>query len=374
VCNGALRALRDAAAAAEGLALPDGGGAAPGAARAVVRLRAAARVAGNAQAWREAAGLRRAAAALREALARAPPAPSAPRGAGGARAPPRVHASVATATATGRWCFSDPPLQGLPRGTPPGVTPLRAALVAPPGALLLAADYRAAELRVLAHFSSDGALLGALGGGGDVFEALARELLALPPGAAVGASERGAAKALAYGILYGMGDCALGAALGLLPHAAAARRAAFHACFPGMRAYIATLAAAGAAAGEVRTLAGRRRAVAAPQLRREGAAAAADPGRAARQAVNFVMQGSVADLAAVAAASAVVALPAGAARLVLVVHDELVFEVAVAGLGEAAGVVRDAMLAAGEALGMRAPLAVRLTAGPNYGALEELRL
>lgn len=358
VCDDALTALMEADAAAAALPAAPPGGAGAGA-RARASLRAAADLARRAQLWREAAAHGRGAAALRGALQR-----RGARGDGGG-APPRAYASVGVASATGRWVFSDPPLQCLPRCAPAGCAPLRAALAAPPGALLLAADYRAAELRVLAHFCGDAALLRALEGGGDVFDGVARGLLDLPSAAAVGAADRRAAKALAYGILYGMGDSALGRALSVPPAAAAARRADFHARFPGVRAFTAALAERGAAAGEVRTLAGRRRLVG-------GGGDGGD--RSARQAVNSVMQGSVADLTAVACARAVGALAGCGARLALVVHDELVFEVPVPRLGEVAAAVRRAMLAAGEELGMRAPLAVRLTAGANYGALEELRL
>lgn len=298
----------------------------------------------------------------------------------------RVHGTFHhTRAATGRLIMDNPNLQTLPRplefnvgATPPdgpaqrrqNVCNMRAGVVAPPGRVLLSADYCQLELRMLAHLSKDPVLIERLRDGQrDPFACLAAAWLNIHPPAQVTFDDRNRAKKLAYAIIYGMGRAATARELGLKGPGAeneAGRLAdSFLAALPRLRGWIEQVKVGCRNTGQIRTLAGR--------LRRLGTRGE-DHARVDRQAVNSVCQGSAADVAKLAMVAAVEAVTAlgdgrGVARLVLQIHDEFLFEVDVGELRRVAAAVRGAMESVVQ---LAVPLRVRLAAGRSWGELEEL--
>jgi DNA polymerase theta len=288
-----------------------------------------------------------------------------------------------TMSVTGRLSMDVPNLTTVPKptafplpGGPPGGAPagaeyvhrcaLRRALRAPPGCLLLSADFRQLELRMVAHHSGCAALAAALSAR-DPFEAMAAHWRGLPPGTPVAPADRADAKQLVYALLYGSGAGVVARALGEHDETRARRMAdAFQARFPGVRAWAAAVRA-GAARGRCPpSLAGRTRPLAGGRGR----------GAPGRFAVNFAGQGSAADVAKLALAALPAALAAaaspGAARVVLAVHDEFVLEVREEHVAAVAEALRAAMVGAPAALGglqLRVPLDVALKVGPTWGEM-----
>lgn len=254
----------------------------------------------------------------------------------------RIHATyVQNGSATGRATTVRPNLQSLPTRSPLGRR-VRAAVVAPPGTSLLAADYAQIELRILAALSGDAALIAALAAGEDVHRSLASAIFAIPA-AEVTSEQRARAKLVSYGVPYGVSAAQLGARLGLPLARARELVAAFHDRFPRVHAYTAELVARARAAGYTETLLGRRRPLPG-LLSPHGAERAA----AERAAVNAPIQGTQADLVKVALARVARRLAAAgaASRPVLVVHDELLVEVAAGEEAAVEAVVRQEMEAA----------------------------
>jgi len=339
-----------AAAAADGYTLGDGGdGAAAPPADGVVRRRrrrSGAPPASRRAAWEKAptaaaavvarlAGAYRSLARLRVAYTDSLAALIDP-------ATGRIHTTyVQNGSATGRTATVRPNLQSLPTRSPLGRR-VRAAVVAPPGTVLLAADYAQIELRILAALSGDAALIAALGAGEDVHRSLAAAIFDTPP-ADVTAEQRSRAKLVSYGVPYGVSAAQLGAKLGVSLPRARALIAAFHARFPRVRAYTTELVARARAAGYTQTLLGRRRPLPALAAANGGERAAAE-----RAAVNAPIQGTQADLLKVALARVDRRLRAGrlASRLVLQVHDEVLVEVAAGEEPAVRAVVRQEMEAA----------------------------
>ncbi|GAB0496388.1 hypothetical protein MMPV_007700 [Pyropia vietnamensis] len=236
----------------------------------------------------------------------------------------RIHTTyVQIGSATGRVTTVRPNLQSLPTRSPLGRR-VRAAVVAPPGTSLLAADYAQIELRILAALSGDAALIAALETGEDVHRSLAAAIYTIPA-AEVTSEQRARAKLVSYGVPYGVSAAQLGAQLGLPLTRARALVNAFHDRFPGVRAYTSELVARARAAGYTETLLGRRRPL--PAL---ASTHGAERAAAERAAVNAPIQGTQADLVKVALSRVARRLAAvgAASRLVLVVHDELLVEVA----------------------------------------------
>lgn len=251
----------------------------------------------------------------------------------------RIHTTyVQNGSATGRATTVRPNLQSLPTRTPLGRR-VRSAVVAPPGRSLLAADYAQIELRILAALSGDAALIGALAAGEDVHRSLAAAIYGIPA-AEVTAEQRARAKLVSYGVPYGVSAGQLGARLGLPLPRARELVDAFHDRFPGVHAYTSELVARARAAGYTETLLGRRRPL--PDLASpHGAVRAA----AERAAVNAPIQGTQADLVKVALTRVARQLAAAgaASRVVLVVHDELLVEVAAGEEALVEAVVRQEM-------------------------------
>ena len=294
-----------------------------------------------------------------------------------------------TRAATGRLTMDNPNLQNLPRplefnvgATPPaGPTHrrqnwcnMRLGVVAPPGRVLLSADFCQLELRILAHLSKDPVLLERLKDGErDPFECLAAVWLHIHPPAQVTLEDRNKAKKMAYAMIYGMGKAAIARELGMMNPGAENEAAklvdSFLAALPGVRTWMQGVKAGCRATGQVRTLSGR--------LRRLGTRGE-DQARVERQAVNSVCQGSAADVAKLAMVAAVEAVESVSqkhcggreiARVVLQIHDEFIFEVDAGELGRVACVIRNAMESAVQ---LAVPLRVRVAVGSSWGDLKEL--
>ncbi|MHB8354058.1 MAG: DNA polymerase I [Burkholderiales bacterium] len=235
----------------------------------------------------------------------------------------RVHTHYAQAVAvTGRLSSSDPNLQNIPVRTPEGRR-IRAAFIAPPGRVLISADYSQIELRIMAHLSQDAGLLAAFGAGQDVHRATAAEIFGVCP-QDVSAEQRRAAKTINFGLIYGMSAFGLAAQLGIERSAAGAYMERYFHRYPGVAAYMEHTRAIAHEQGYVETLFGRRLWL--PELR-HGAAGRRQG--AERAAINAPLQGTAADLVKRAMIAVQDWLDRNAMQslLILQVHDELVLEV-----------------------------------------------
>ena len=235
----------------------------------------------------------------------------------------RVHTNYAQAVAvTGRLSSNDPNLQNIPIRTAEGRR-IREAFIAPEGSLILSADYSQIELRIMAHISGDAGLLAAFGGNIDIHRATAAEVFAGGDLEAVTAEQRRFAKVINFGLIYGMSAFGLAANLGIERSAATAYIERYFARYPGVKSYMDETRASAAEKGYVATLFGRR--VYLPEINKPGPRKAA----AERQAINAPMQGTAADLIKLAmiAVQDEIDRAQRATRMIMQVHDELVFEV-----------------------------------------------
>ena len=271
----------------------------------------------------------------------------------------RVHTNYAQAVAvTGRLASNEPNLQNIPIRTPEGRR-VREAFVAPPGHVLMSADYSQIELRIMAHISGDPALLHAFAEGIDVHRATASEVFAVPL-AAVSSEQRRVAKVINFGLIYGMGAFGLASNLGIEQKAAKDYIDKYFARFAGVKRYMDETRVRAHELGYVETVFGRRLWL--PDIN-----AGSGPLRAGaeRQAINAPMQGTAADLIKLAMIAVQGALDAEqrATRMVMQVHDELVLEVPDAELAWA----REAIprLMAGVAA-LKVPLLAEVGVGPNW--------
>jgi DNA polymerase-1 len=233
----------------------------------------------------------------------------------------RVHTNYAQAVAvTGRLSSNEPNLQNIPIRTSEGRR-IREAFVAPPGHVIVSCDYSQIELRIMAHLSGDDALRRAFAQGMDVHRATASEVFGIEP-AAVSAEQRRYAKTINFGLIYGMGAFGLAQSLGIERSAATAYIDRYFQRFAGVKRYMDETKARAAERGYVETLFGRR--IYLPEIR-----GGSGPRRSAaeRQAINAPMQGTAADLVKLAMIAVDKALADRATKMVLQVHDELVFEV-----------------------------------------------
>ena len=235
----------------------------------------------------------------------------------------RIHTSYHQAvTATGRLSSSDPNLQNIPIRTAEGRR-IRQAFVAPPGYKLLAADYSQIELRIMAHLAQDAGLLDAFRHDRDVHRATAAEVFGVEL-EQVSAEQRRRAKAINFGLIYGMSAFGLAKQLGVERREAQEYIERYFARYPGVLAYMERTREQASAQGYVETLFGRRLYL--PEIRsRNGAMRKA----AERTAINAPMQGSAADIIkrAMVAVDAWLQDSGLDARMILQVHDELVLEV-----------------------------------------------
>lgn len=272
----------------------------------------------------------------------------------------RIHATFQqTAGVSGRLISTDPDLQRTPVRTPEGRR-IRRAFVAPAGTLIMSADWSQIELRVLAHFSKDPRLVEAFGGKLDLHRRTASLLFQVTP-EEVTREQRNVGKTVNFATIYGQGATALGQILGIARKDAQRYIETYFEYFGGVRLWLDQTVAEAHANGYVTTLLGRRRYI--PELSmRNGTDRAAGE----RIAANTPIQGSAADLCKLAMLQIDRKLPAAAphARLLLQVHDELVFEVPEAEVEAARALVRAVMESP---YPLDVPLEVSIGVGPSWG-------
>ncbi len=271
----------------------------------------------------------------------------------------RIHTCFNQAVAaTGRLSSSDPNLQNIPIRTELG-REIRRAFIAAPGHVLISADYSQIELRVLAHLSGDESLMDAFRRGEDIHDRTALKVFG--PDSSLDPHElRRRAKIINYALLYGKTAFTLARDIGVTQQAAQDFIDAYFAGFPKVRGFIDETIARARETGSVRTLFGRRRLV--PELTsRNGQVRAA----AERVTVNMPIQGTAADILKLAMIDVHAALlDAGApARMILTVHDELLFEAPRDRSGEAADIIRERMEGAAS---LAVPLTVDVGIGDNW--------
>jgi DNA polymerase I len=274
----------------------------------------------------------------------------------------RLHTSFHQAlTATGRLSSSDPNLQNIPTRTAEGRR-IRRAFVADPGSVMLSADYSQIELRVLAHLSGDPILLEAFSSGEDIHRRTASEVLGVAAGA-VDANARRLAKVINFGIIYGMGPQRLAGELNIPLKEASEYIERYFKRLPGVSAYLEECLRQARERGYVVTLLGRRRYL--PELASPQGGARA---QAERIAINTPIQGTAADLIKVAMVRLHPLLQEthGKTRMLLQVHDELLFEVERASLDQVSAMVREQMENVAQ---LSVSLRVELKSGPNWAEL-----
>jgi DNA polymerase I len=270
----------------------------------------------------------------------------------------RVHTCYHQASvATGRISSSDPNLQNIPVRTDEGRR-IRAAFVAPPGWVVMAADYSQIELRIMAHLSGDDALLRAFRHGGDVHRATAAEVFGIAP-QDITLNQRRAAKAINFGLMYGMSAFGLARQLGIDRGEASDYMARYFSRFAGVRTFMDATREQAHRDGYVETLFGRRLYLENLKARNQALRAGAE-----RAAVNAPMQGSAADIIK----RAMIAMSAWLcertdAHMLMQVHDELVFEVQEDAVDVVRNAIRERMAGAAE---LAVPLVVDVGVGANW--------
>jgi DNA polymerase-1 len=271
----------------------------------------------------------------------------------------RVHTNYNQATAaTGRLSSQDPNLQNIPIRTEEGRR-IRQAFVAPPGWKIVAADYSQIELRIMAHLSGDAGLLSAFHGNQDIHRATAAEVFGLPL-EQVDTNQRRAAKAINFGLMYGMSAFGLARQLGVGRGEAQDYMARYFSRYPGVREFMDRMREEAHRNGFVETLFGRRLHLdyinSKNQVQRSGAE---------RAAINAPMQGTAADIIkrAMIAVDAWLVDDEEPARMLMQVHDELVFEIREDRVEPVAAAIRERMASAAE---LSVPLVVDVGAGANW--------
>jgi DNA polymerase-1 len=271
----------------------------------------------------------------------------------------RIHTSYHQAgTATGRLSSSDPNLQNIPIRTAEGRR-VRQAFVAPPGSKLVAADYSQIELRIMAHLSEDPSLLRAFAAGEDIHRATASEVFGVET-AAVTIDQRRSAKAINFGLIYGMSAFGLARQLNIGRKQAAEYIELYFARYPGVQNYMNNIRHSASENGYVETAYGRRLYL--PEINaRNGMLRQA----AERTAINAPMQGTAADIIKLAMINVDNWLQNSdlKSRMVMQVHDELVLEVPESELEEIKEGLRGLMESAAE---LSVPLVVDLGVGDNW--------
>ncbi len=271
----------------------------------------------------------------------------------------RIHTTYNQAgAATGRLSSQDPNLQNIPIRTDLSRR-IRAAFVAPPGRMLVSADYSQIELRILAHYSEDASLLDSFQRREDVHTRTAAETFGVP-GGDVTPDQRRVAKMLNFGIAYGLSAFGLSQRLDMPPAEAQAIIDRYFARYTGVKRWLDATVAQARETGCVRTLWGRRRELPEIRARNPGLRQAAE-----RMAVNTPIQGTAADIIKLAMLRVDRALAQERldARMLLQVHDELVLEVAEGDVAAAEALVRRAMEGAAE---LMVPLDVEVGKGPSW--------
>jgi len=274
----------------------------------------------------------------------------------------RVHTSYSLVGAqTGRLASTDPNLQNIPIRTEVG-RQIRDAFVAEPGNVILSADYSQIELRLAAHMADVGPLREAFENGEDIHARTAQELFG-----EVNRDTRGRAKTINFSILYGISRWGLAKRLESTPEEAQHLIDAYFARFPGISAYIQETLASVKECGFTTTLFGRKcwfpRISSQSQAERQGSE---------RAAINAPIQGTSADIikrAMVRMGPALLEAGLPNVKMLLQVHDELVFELPEADVAEASRVIESVMVSAAEPLvKLSVPLGVEIGTGPSWGA------
>ena len=271
----------------------------------------------------------------------------------------RVHTNYAQAVAvTGRLSSNEPNLQNIPIRTSEGRR-VREAFVAPPGHVIMSADYSQIELRIMAHISDDANLLRAFADGMDVHRATAAEIFGVEP-AAVSSEQRRYAKVINFGLIYGMSAFGLASNLGIERGAAAAYIERYFTRYPGVKRYMDETRASAKDCGYVETVFGRRLWL--PEINSPNGPRRAG---AERAAINAPMQGTAADLIKLAmiAVQRTLDEQGRATRMVMQVHDELVLEVPDEELGWARIEIPRLMAGVAE---LKVPLLAEVGVGPNW--------
>jgi DNA polymerase I len=275
----------------------------------------------------------------------------------------RLHTSYSqTGTATGRLSSSDPNLQNIPIRTELG-REIRAAFVADKGKILLSADYSQIELRIMAHFSQDPVLIEAFRSGEDIHARTAQEVFGVGPMAQT-AEHRRAAKAINFGIIYGLSAFGLAQQLGIGQKEAAQFINAYFARYRGVKEYLDRILVETRKSAVAETLFGRIRPIPeinSPQMQLRNFAE--------RTALNSPLQGTAADLIKLAMISIDkrLRLEKFAARMILQVHDELLFEAPEKEAGSLSKLVQEEMENVYE---LAVPLVVEIATGPNWRDLD----
>lgn len=278
----------------------------------------------------------------------------------------RVHTTFNQAvTATGRLSSANPNLQNIPVRREEGARIREAFVAGRPGWVLLSADYSQIELRVLAHVAADPVLIDAFRSGQDIHVRAASEVFGVPP-EEVTPAMRNAAKAINFGIVYGISSFGLAKGTGITQEEARKYIDGYFARYQGVAEYKKTIVAFARERGYVTTMFGRRRYLPGINGRNWPQRAFAE-----RTALNTPIQGTAADIIKKAMLRADKAVRAARlpAYMILQVHDELVFEVREDAVEAAAKVIRDAME---NAVSLRVPLIVGMECGPNWLETEKL--
>jgi len=271
----------------------------------------------------------------------------------------RVHTNYAQAVAvTGRLSSNDPNLQNIPVRTAEGRR-IREAFIAPPGSVIVSADYSQIELRIMAHLSQDKGLLKAFSAGEDVHRHTAAEIFGVES-AAVTSEQRRYAKVINFGLIYGMSAFGLASQLGIERSAAQQYMERYFQRYPGVKEYMERTREGARSLGYVETVFGRRLYL--PDIkggngpRRQGAE---------RAAINAPMQGTAADLIKLAmiAVQGWIATSRMSSRLIMQVHDELVLEVPESEIDSVTSVLPKLMNSVAT---LDVPLAVDVGVGPNW--------
>lgn len=282
----------------------------------------------------------------------------------------RVHTSYnQTGTVTGRFSSADPNLQNIPIRSDEGRR-IRKAFIAAEGHQLLAVDYSQVELRILAHYSEDEALLEAFRQGQDIHTSTAAAVYRVPM-EEVTFEQRSFAKSVNFGLMYGMSAFRLANDSGLSRTEAQAFIDTYFEQFPGVKAYLDRSRAQAHEKGYVETLLGRRRHF--PELQSQGKDKVSHVRRAAaeREAINMPIQGTAADILKIAMINLDQALTMGGyqAQMMLQVHDELVLEVPDDELNAVVPLVRDVMESAYE---LKTPLQADAKVGRNWHDMQDV--
>jgi DNA polymerase-1 len=274
----------------------------------------------------------------------------------------RVHTSFnQTVAATGRLSSSEPNLQNIPTRTEQG-RQIRQAFIPPDGWLILTADYSQVELRLLAHFCGDEQMRAAFAADHDIHARVAAEIFKVPEAAVTGLQRR-MAKTVNFGVIYGISAHGLSVRLGMPRKDAEKFIDDYFARFPKVLEYQNNLLTNARATGYVSTILGRRRRFDPSAIRPNSSYQQRN--QAEREAINMEIQGSAADLMKLAMLAVYRRLRAEQfqAKMLLSVHDELVFEVPPSEIPAVAEMVREEMAGA---MKLDVPLKVDVAAGPNW--------